>query len=113
MKTLLLCIVTLTAAVLLGQSTASKPTKTKPKISMEQARKIALEKEPGIIQSSELEKEKGRLIYSFDIKTSSGLREVNVDAASGAIVEDKVESPADEAKEKKKDAKQKQKAKTP
>ncbi|MFI5105438.1 MAG: PepSY domain-containing protein [Terriglobales bacterium] len=113
MKTILLCMVTLTAAGLLGQPAAPKPAQSKPKISLDQARKIALEREPGIVKSSELEKEKGRLIYSFDIKTSRGLHEVNVDALTGAIVEDKVESPADEAKEKKQDTKQKQKAKTP
>ena len=45
------------------------------------------------------------LIYSFDIKTKSGIHEVNVDAISGDIVEDKVESAASEAKEKQQDKK--------
>jgi len=45
------------------------------------------------------------LIYSFDIKTKSGIHEVNVDAISGDIVEDKVESSASEAKEKQQDKK--------
>jgi uncharacterized membrane protein YkoI len=72
---------------------------------MDQAQKVALEKEPGTIQSKELEKEHGKLIYSFDIRTANGIHEVNVDAMSGAVLEDKVETAADEAKEKQQDAK--------
>ena len=75
------------------------------KITMAEAQKIALAKEPGKLKSKELEKENGKLIYSFDIKTRSGVHEVNVDAVSGEIVEDKVESAADEAKEKQQDKK--------
>ncbi len=75
------------------------------KITMAEAQKIALTKEPGKLKSKELEKENGKLIYSFDIKTKSGVHEVNVDAVSGEIVEDKVESAADEAKEKQQDKK--------
>jgi ribosomal protein S3 len=72
---------------------------------MAQAEKMALAKEPGKIKSKELERENGKLIYSFDIKTKSGIHEVNVDAISGDIVEDKVESSASEAKEKQQDKK--------
>jgi hypothetical protein len=54
------------------------------------------------VQSEELERENGRLIYSFDMKTDgkSGIDEVNVNALNGAIV-GKVghESPKSEAKE--------------
>jgi uncharacterized membrane protein YkoI len=55
----------------------------------------------GKIASHELEREKGKLIYSFDIKTAgkSGIDEVNVDALTGTIVDKSHESPADEAKE--------------
>ncbi len=77
----------------------------KAKITMAEAQKIALAKEPGKLKSKELEKEKGKLIYSFDIKTKSGVHEVNVDAVSGEIVEDKVESAAAEEKEKQQDKK--------
>ncbi|MDP9162180.1 MAG: PepSY domain-containing protein [Acidobacteriota bacterium] len=72
---------------------------------MAEAQKIALTKEPGKLKSKELEKEKGKLIYSFDIKTKSGVHEVNVDSVSGEIVEDKVESAAAEEKEKQQDKK--------
>jgi hypothetical protein len=77
------------------------------KITMEQAQKTALTKEAGKIQSKEIEREKGKLIYSFDIKMADGLHEVNVDAMTGEVVEDTVESAAAEAKEKAADKKQK------
>jgi hypothetical protein len=77
------------------------------KITMEEAQKTALAKEPGKIKSKELEREKGRLIYSFDIKTADGLHEIQVDAMTGELVEDTVESAAAEAKEKAADKKQK------
>ena len=94
-------------AALLAQKPQQKPT-----LSMEQAQKIALEKEAGKIESKELEKEHGKLIYSFDIRTADGLHEVNIDAMTGSVISDKVETPADEAKEKQQDAK-KAKKKSP
>jgi uncharacterized membrane protein YkoI len=85
------------------------------KISMQQAEKTALVMEPGTIKSKELERENGKLIYSFDIRTKSGIREVNVDAISGNVLEDWVETKAAEAKEKQQDAKRhrSKKAQTP
>ena len=77
----------------------SQPAASNAKISKADAQKIALAKEPGKVVSSELEKEHGKLIYSFDIRTEKELREVNVDAKTGAIVEDSAESAADETKE--------------
>ena len=74
---------------------------------MEQAQKAALAREAGKIQEKELEREKGRLIYSFDIKMADGIHEVNIDAMTGEVVEDTVESAAAEAKEKATDKKQK------
>src|ERR1700682_1101978 len=68
------------------------------KITMAQAKKTALTKEPGKIKSQELEKKNEKWIYSFDIQTKSGIHEVTVDAISGDVVEDKVESAAAEAK---------------
>jgi hypothetical protein len=91
-----------------GQSKASQAALSKEaKITMEQAQKTALAKEAGKIQSKEIEREKGKLIYSFDIKMADGIHEVNVDAMTGDVVEDTVESAADEAKEKAADKKQK------
>ena len=66
---------------------------------MEQARATAVAKAPGEVKSAELEREHGKLVYSFDIKTTSGIREIQVDANTGAIVSDEIESASDEAKE--------------
>jgi len=96
-----------TAALALG---APATTAKKHAISMKQATKLALAKEPGTIRSKELEHENGRDIYSFDIQTNHGIHEVNLDADTGAVVEDKVESPADEAKEAHQDKKHLHKA---
>jgi len=77
-------------------------------ISMQQARKIALARVPhGVIQSAELEKEGGKLIYSFDIKNDKAITEVNVDAKNGKVVAVQNESPAKEAAEKKAEQKTK------
>jgi hypothetical protein len=94
-----------------GQRKASAALSKEAKITMEQAQRAALAKEAGKIQESELEREKGRLIYSFDIKMADGIHEVNVDAMTGEIVEDTVENAAAEAKEKAADKKQKKKEK--
>ena len=91
-----------------GQSKTSQAALSREaKITMEQAQKTALDKEAGKIQSKEIEREKGKLIYSFDIKMADGIHEVNVDAMTGEVVEDQVESAADEAKEKAADKKKK------
>jgi hypothetical protein len=91
-----------------GESKPSQAALSKEaKITMKQAQKTALAKEAGKIKSKELEREKGRLIYSFDIKTADGIHEVQVDAITGEIVDDTIESAAAEAKEKAADKKQK------
>ncbi|MGI8469446.1 MAG: metallophosphoesterase [Pyrinomonadaceae bacterium] len=57
------------------------------KITMEQARAIAVGKLPGAIENGKLEHERGILQYSFDIRTAEGnLSEVEVNAADGSIV---------------------------
>src|SRR6202047_4471577 len=95
-----------------GESKASRAALSKEaKVTMEQAQKTALAKEAGKIKSKELEREKGRLIYSFDIKTADGIHEVSIDAMTGEVVEDTVESAAAEAKEKAADKKQQKKDK--
>jgi hypothetical protein len=91
-----------------GESRSSQAALRKEaKITMEQAQETALAKEAGKIQSKEIEREKGKLIYSFDVKMADGVHEVNVDAMTGEVVEDTVESAAAEAKEKAADKKQK------
>jgi len=89
-------------------ATTVKPPHTK--IPMDQARATALKKAPGTVKSEELENEKGKWIYSFDIATSkSDVTEVNVDAMNGKIVDVQHENAAKEAAEKKLEAKEKTK----
>jgi len=83
---------------------ATAQTHAHPKVSMAQAKAIAKKTVPGKFKSSELENEGGKSIYSFDILAKDGLHEVNIDANSGEILENKIETPADEAKEKAGDA---------
>lgn len=80
----------------------SAAARTTPKITMDQARKAALAAVPGgAVKSQELEKEKGRWIYSFDIQSGKEIREVWIDAETGKVLANKAESPADEKAESK------------
>lgn len=65
------------------------------KISITQARDIALKAHPGKITDEELEREGGGsgLRYSFDIKNGSRTQEVGIDAATGRVLENKTEGP--------------------
>jgi uncharacterized membrane protein YkoI len=63
------------------------------KVTLPEARAIALKAFPGKITDEELEKEKGGsgLRYSFDIKKGGVTHEVGVDAKTGKLLENKVE----------------------
>ena len=77
------------------------------KVSKEAAQASALAKVPnGTVKESELEKEHGKLIWSFDITTpdSKDITEVEVDAITGAVLSADKESPEDQAKEAAEDA---------
>jgi N-methylhydantoinase A/oxoprolinase/acetone carboxylase beta subunit len=76
------------------------------KISVEEARATALKKVPGDLQEEELEKENGKLVYSFDIRATGqkDITEVQVSAIDGSIVSVEKENAASEAKEKKQDS---------
>jgi uncharacterized membrane protein YkoI len=65
------------------------------KVSIEQARAIALQTRVGVITDEELEHEKGGsgLRYSFDIKSGGAVYEVGVDAQTGKVLENKKEGP--------------------
>lgn len=65
------------------------------RVTLTQARTIALKAHPGKITDEELEKENGGsgLRYSFDIKDSIGTHEVGVDAKTGKVLENKLEGP--------------------
>ena len=82
----------------------SEPT---AKISKETAQAAALAKVPGgTVKDGELEKEKGKWIWSFDIAIpgSSNIKEVAVDAMTGTVLDVATETPADQAKEAAEDA---------
>jgi Peptidase propeptide and YPEB domain len=63
------------------------------KISIAEARAIALKAHPGKITDEELERESGGtgLRYSFDIKSGSTTQEVGVDARTGRVLENATE----------------------
>jgi len=107
MKLAVLITVALTAAPVLG---AQQPYKRdisdslakRATITESAAAATAQKRVPkGKIQGVELEMEKGKLIYSYDIKTDgkSGIIEVNVDAKTGKIIGFSHESPSAEKKE--------------
>lgn len=87
----------------------AKVTESKPgllkraKITADSAVAVAKARLPkATINSAEIEEEDGKLIYSFDMKTTgrSGIDEVNVDALTGKLVgRVQHESAADEKKE--------------
>lgn len=86
------------------------------KVTEAAAAATALAKVPkGTIESVELEREEGKLLYSYDIRVAgkSGIDEVRVDAMTGAVIGKAVhESPAAEKKEAADEAKEKKAAAT-
>lgn len=85
---LALCL--LLAAALTGCNTENPSAlQAQAKISKVDAQAKALAKIPnGIVKEGELEREHGRLIWSFEIATSDSkdVTEVNVDAITGEVV---------------------------
>jgi hypothetical protein len=115
-----LCVLAVSATVASAQSVTVKEEKAgmlkQAKITADAATATALAKVAGgKVQSVHIEKEDGKLVYSFDIKVKgkSGIEEVLVDAMTGAVVSVDHESPADEAKEAKEDQAKAAKAKVP
>jgi uncharacterized membrane protein YkoI len=114
-----LTILSIAASILVAASTtsvraASKETQAQlqaeAKVTEAAAQKTALAKVPnGKIKSGELEREHGKLVWSFDISTpgSKNITEVRVDAKTGKIVAVEIETPKDQAKEKAADKKEK------
>ena len=83
------------------------------KISEATARATALKEVPnGTVKSSELEREHGKLIYSYDITVpgKTGIDEVNVNAIDGSVVAKQHETPKSEKKEAVQEAKEKKAA---
>ncbi|MDP1861281.1 MAG: PepSY domain-containing protein [Gemmatimonadaceae bacterium] len=111
-STLVLAALTSLATVAGAQATATMKEETpgllaQAKISPEAARTTALARvKGGTIKEEEIEKEDGRLVYSFDVKVAgkSGIEEVLIDAVTGKIVSVDHENAKDEAAEAAKDA---------
>ena len=83
------------------------------KITMAEAREIAHKKAAGRIEGAELEREHGKLVYSFDIRNAKGtITEVQVDAKDGSIVSVEEENKAAEQKEKRAEKREKSKKKS-
>lgn len=96
------------ASGVLAQATPIQVKEEKPgmlkmaKVSAADAQRTAQAKFPtGTIKSGEIEKEEGKLIYTFDIQQPgvTGIEEVNIDAATGAVVKTEHESAAVEKHE--------------
>jgi uncharacterized membrane protein YkoI len=103
-------LVSAVAVMMLGTGCATEKSQAelqaKAKIPQAQAQQIALGKAPGgTVKTCELEKEKGRLVWSFDIATpgTKNITEVLVDAMTGEVVSTETETPAQEEKEKAKE----------
>jgi uncharacterized membrane protein YkoI len=78
------------------------------KITKERAQEVALKRAPGTVESGELEREHGKLVYSFDIRNAKGtIDEVQVSAITGKVVRVEHENKKQEAAEKKKEATEK------
>ena len=90
--------------VVAGEKTDKKSKlEAKAKLTKADAQKIALAKVPnGKVKEAELEEEKGKLVWSFDIATpgTKDITEILVDAVTGDIVATEKETPADQKKEK-------------
>ena len=91
--------ITLVAAIAaLGVGSAAAASAAKPpvpRISMAQARAMALKLAPGKIISSEYEKEGGIWRYSFDIQQRGNVQEIGIDGRTGRVVENKSEGKVD------------------
>lgn len=96
----------LSAPVALGMDNSPAALKAEAKITQSEAQSTAMAKVPnGAVTSSELEREGGELVWSFDITSPSSkeITEIQVDAKTGAIVSNKMETQAQQAKEAKTD----------
>jgi uncharacterized membrane protein YkoI len=100
-----------TATATTTKHETSAQLKKEAKVTEKAARTTALAQVPGgKVQKHELERENGKLLYSFDITTKgkTGVDEVQIDALDGSVISNKHETPAmekAEAKAEKKEAK--------
>ena len=86
---------TLITATLPAMAYTGQELATQAKVSIAEARSIALKAHPGKVTDEELEKESGGtgLRYSFDIQRGTVTQEIGVDAQTGRVLENKKEGP--------------------
>jgi uncharacterized membrane protein YkoI len=97
-------VVAMLLSLVVGAQSGALAQTPKPAVTKEAARKTVLAKVPGAhIFSAELEKEEGKLVWSFDLRDHWKLEEAWVDAATGEVIKLEVETKASEAKEKRMD----------
>ena len=91
----LVMAVALLGSVVSAQAYTGEKLAHNAKVTMAEARAIALKAHPGKITAEELEKEKGGsgLRYSFDIRHGKVTQEVGVDAHTGKVLENAPEGP--------------------
>lgn len=83
----------LTFSAIKAQAYTGQELAPQAKVSLAQARQIALNAHPGTITDEELEKESGGsgLRYSFDIKNGQQTFEIGIDAKTGKVLENSQE----------------------
>ena len=91
-----------------GEAANQEKLARQAKITKERAQEVALRRAPGTVESSELEREHGKLVYSFDIRNAKGtIDEVQVSAITGRVVRVEHETRKQEEAEKRKEKKEK------
>ncbi|HEY0429467.1 MAG TPA: PepSY domain-containing protein [Pyrinomonadaceae bacterium] len=106
MKKILVMIAIMTIGLTLGISVNAQTKK----IGMKRATQIAKNRVAGKIEGSELEKEAGKWIYSFDIRNKKGtISEVWVNAFTGKVIKIEEENAKAESKEKREEKMEKKK----
>ncbi len=106
--TLAITVASLTLRAYAEPEESEAALKAEAKISEKAAQKVALAKMPnGKIAASEIERENGKLVWSFDFAMpgTRDITEIQVDAKTGEFVSSGVETAADQAKEKAEDQK--------
>ena len=92
-----------------GEAANQEKLARQAKITKERAQEVALKRAPGTVEGSELEREHGKLVYSFDIRNAKGtIDEVQVSAITGRVVRVEHENRKQEEAEKRKENKDKQ-----
>lgn len=75
-------------------------------ITQDEAKKIALQEVSGEVVETEIEKEDNTIVYEFEIKTDTGVKEVEIDGMTGKVLEVENEDDEDDDDENEKEDKE-------